>query len=69
MQYPNLAFKYQEVEVYNENIIYPIHVRIQEISFGAGVQAQLTGYFKETRNFYGPREGPTFPGDLNFSRG
>ena len=43
MQYPNLAFKYQEVEVYNENIIYPIHVRIQEISFGAGVQAQLTG--------------------------
>ena len=43
MQYPNLPFKYQEVEVYNENIIYPIHVRIQEVSFGAGVQAQLTG--------------------------
>ena len=35
--------KYLEVEVDNENIIYPILVRIQEISFGAGVQAQLTG--------------------------
>ena len=43
MQYPNLPFEYLEVEVYNENIIYPIHVRIQETSFGAGVQAQLTG--------------------------
>ena len=43
MQYPNLPFKYLEVEVDNENIIYPILVRIQEISFGAGVQAQLTG--------------------------
>ena len=42
MQYPNLPFRYLEVEVDNENIIYPIHVRIQEISFGAGVQAQVT---------------------------
>ena len=32
MQYTNLPFKYLEVEVDNENIIYPIHVRIQEIS-------------------------------------
>ena len=31
MQYPNLPFKYLEVEVENENIIYPTHVRIQEI--------------------------------------
>ena len=43
MQYSNLPLKYLEVEVDNENIIYPIHVRIQEISLWAGVQAQLKG--------------------------
>ena len=43
MQYPNLPFKYLEVEDDNEKFIYPIHVWIKEISFGAGVQAQLTG--------------------------
>ena len=36
MQYPNLPFKYLEVEVDNENIIYPIHVRIQEFRLGRG---------------------------------
>ena len=33
IQYPNLPFKYLEIEVDNENIIYPIHVRIQKTNF------------------------------------
>ena len=46
MQYPKLPFKYLEVEVdikWEYYLSNDIHVRIQEISFGAGVQAQLTG--------------------------